>query len=115
MSRFFEAVYQLVCMIPSGKVASYGQIADFLGHPRGARTVGWALHDLPGGMDVPWHRVVNARGCISTPSDAAGTNLQRELLESEGIVFDADGCIDMARDRWEGPSWDQLHRLSQGE
>ncbi|MFB0536550.1 MAG: MGMT family protein, partial [Anaerolineae bacterium] len=59
MGDFFSRVYRLVSMIPRGKVASYGQIARMLGSPRGARTVGWALHGLPEGTDVPWHRVIN--------------------------------------------------------
>ena len=115
MAGFFEKVYQLIQMIPRGKVASYGQIAAYLGHPRGARMVGWALHSLPEGTEVPWHRVVNARGYLSTPHEGNGVRTQRQLLEKEGVVFDSDGRIDMSAYRWEGPSWAQLDRLLRQE
>jgi O-6-methylguanine DNA methyltransferase len=66
MSGFFERVYRLVRLVPPGKVTSYGAIARMLGQPHAARTVGWALHSLPEGSDVPWHRVINSQGRVST-------------------------------------------------
>jgi methylated-DNA-protein-cysteine methyltransferase-like protein len=98
---FFEEIYALVAEIPEGKVASYGQIAALLGSPGAARTVGWALHSLPRGRDIPWHRVINAEGKISYNSRGVETNLQRTLLESEGIKFDVGGKVNMQYFRWD--------------
>jgi len=92
----FQRVHEMVRRIPPGRVATYGQIAELLDWPRGARTVGWALRALKPGSGVPWHRVVNARGRISI-NDAAH---QRALLEAEGVAFDETGRIDLNRYRW---------------
>ena len=97
--RQFDAVYAMVRKIPAGKVASYGQIAFFLGWPNGARTVGWALRALKPGSGVPWHRVVNAQGRISL----ANPEHQRELIEAEGVVFNRRNRIDLNRFGWSGP------------
>ena len=102
MSGFFERVYQLVRQVPPGKVTSYGAVARMLGNPNGARTVGWALNSIPEGSDVPWHRVINARGAISPRSAQSIADLQRALLEDEGIEFDEDGGVDWERFGWEG-------------
>ncbi|MBI3286937.1 MAG: MGMT family protein [Chloroflexi bacterium] len=102
MANFFDRVYQVVARIPRGRVASYGQIAEMLGHPRGARTVGWALHELPQGSRVPWHRVINAAGRISIP-EVEEAHEQRIRLEQEGVVFDERGYIDMRRYQWRPP------------
>ncbi|MDZ7371492.1 MAG: MGMT family protein [candidate division KSB1 bacterium] len=98
---FFRAVYELVRRIPPGCVATYGQIAAMLGHPRAARTVGWALHALPHDSDVPWWRVINAAGRPSIDCMEHSADLQRLLLEKEGIVFDERGCTDLSRFRWQ--------------
>lgn len=112
MSTFFERVYDLVRGIPAGKVASYGQIAEILEHPRAARTVGWALAATPAGSAVPWQRVINSQGRISTAWMTDPPDLQRQLLEAEGIVFDASGRVDMRRFGWDGPTPDrQTHDL----
>ena len=111
--RFFEKVYTLVRCIPVGRVASYGQIARLLEQPRGARTVGWALRDVPEGSDVPWHRVVNAAGCISL-ANPRGAAEQRRLLELEGVVFGPNGCVDMARFGWSGLPWPEVQALLAG-
>ena len=100
---FFEQVYRTVRCIPPGKVATYGQIAGILGRPRGARTVGWALHSIPEGSDVPWQRVINSRGLITLDAHGPGGAIQRALLEAEGIVFDEQGCIDLETWGWAGP------------
>lgn len=104
MSGFFEQVYELVRQVPPGRVVSYGTIARLLGRPRAARTVGWALNSLPEGHDVPWHRVVNSRGRISLGGHGQGGELQRAMLEAEGVEFDKQGQIDLKRFGWEGPS-----------
>jgi methylated-DNA-protein-cysteine methyltransferase-like protein len=90
-------------MIPTGQVATYGQIAAYLGNPRAARAVGWALRALPEAIDVPWHRVINAQGRISTSCREHGAHEQRAMLEEEGVIFDEKGCTDLKRYRWEGP------------
>lgn len=104
MSNFFEQVYQVVRRIPPGKVATYGQVALVVsGNPYGARTVGWALHALPDGTDVPWHRVINARGRISTSCLTHDADWQRRRLEEEGVAFDEWGYVELEKYQWEGP------------
>jgi methylated-DNA-protein-cysteine methyltransferase-like protein len=98
----FERIYSLARCVPAGKVATYGQIAKMLGAPRAARTVGWAMGSLPEGSDVPWQRVINSRGLISLPAGSPGAVLQRALLEAEGVVFDPNGRVNLARYGWEG-------------
>ena len=95
-----EEIYDAVGQIPPGKVATYGQIAALVGLFRCARMVGHALHVLPDGRDVPWHRVVNARGTISAKGREEGARIQRVLLEAEGVTFDNAGRIDLRRFRW---------------
>jgi methylated-DNA-protein-cysteine methyltransferase-like protein len=109
MPSFFEQVQQVIHCIPPGKVATYGQIARILGMPHAARTVGWALRAVPDGSDVPWQRVINARGTLSL--DAHGAAIQRALLEEEGIVFDEQGRIDLKVYGWAGPDLAELDRL----
>jgi methylated-DNA-protein-cysteine methyltransferase-like protein len=109
--NFFQRVYQVVRMVPPGQVATYGQIAEIVSHRRAARTVGWALNGLPEGSDVPWQRVINARGEISLGRRGNAAAVQRALLEKEGIVFDANGRIDLARDQWPGLDWPEIEDL----
>jgi len=94
---FFERVYDAVRAIPRGRVATYGQVAAFVGVPRGARAVGWALRALGGrrSVRVPWHRVVNAAGGIS---DRPGLSpaVQRQRLRAEGVRF-VGGQVDLRR------------------
>ena len=89
--RFDERVYALVVQIPAGRVCAYGDVAAALGSPRAARQVGFALARLPHDRAeaVPWHRVINARGMISGQDDLMRPELQRELLRSEGVVFNS--------------------------
>lgn len=94
---FFKRVYALVRKIPRGKVATYGQIARALGAPHAARTVGWAMRACPD--DVPWHRVVNARGEISL-RPTTGYHEQRARLKAEGIRFDRTGKIALKKYGW---------------
>lgn len=95
----YARIYRTVRRIPRGRVATYGQIAQLAGLGHHARMVGYALAALPHESDVPWQRVVNARGQISLGDDVAAT-VQRQLLEQEGVAFDARGRIDLARARW---------------
>jgi methylated-DNA-protein-cysteine methyltransferase related protein len=101
--NFYAAVYHLVAQIPRGKVTSYGQIARWLGHPSAARAVGYALHAVPSGADIPWQRVINASGRISSRCDRHYEAIQRALLEAEGVQFNAYGSVDLQKFGWSGP------------
>ena len=103
MADFFQRVWDLVRQIPPGQVATYGQIAEILGSPRAARTVGWALHALPEGLDIPWHRVINREGRMSTSQHPQGHGRQRDLLEREGVQFDEQGRVNLQIHGWDGP------------
>jgi methylated-DNA-protein-cysteine methyltransferase-like protein len=92
-------IRRVVSRIPIGRVATYGQIARLAGLRGQARLVGYAMHALPVGTRVPWQRVVNARGEISLAGSSAAR--QRELLEREGVRFDARGRIDLDRFLWQ--------------
>jgi methylated-DNA-protein-cysteine methyltransferase-like protein len=96
-NTFFPRVYAIVRKIPHGKVATYGQIARALGAPGAARTVGWAMRACP--PNVPWHRVVNARGEISL-RPTTGYPEQRARLQAEGIRFNSAGKIDLLKYGW---------------
>lgn len=98
--NFYRAVYAWVSQVPRGKVVTYGQVATFLGSPRAARAVGYALAALTD-PKVPWHRVIGANGHISVGGrvDRPGEQLRR--LRREGIAFDADERVDLRRARWQ--------------
>ncbi len=95
----YRAAWQLVRQIPPGRVMTYGQIATLLGTPRAARAVGYSMFFVRG-ADVPWQRVVNAKGQISLGGDVDRPALQRELLLAEGIEFSTEGRIDLAARLW---------------
>ncbi len=97
----YDDIYALVRQIPRGKVSSYGRVAAMIDAPRNARVVGYALAALDGRApdDVPWWRVVNAAGRVSNEFNA---ELQRAILESEGVTFDARGYVDLAQFLWRG-------------
>lgn len=99
---FYDKVYLEVKKVPKGRVTTYGSIAILLGHPKAARAVGYALGCLKKDQiqEIPWQRVINSRGMISFGGDAYRANLQRKLLESEGIVFQSDGRIDFKIFGW---------------
>ncbi|MFN2637569.1 MAG: MGMT family protein [Gemmatimonadaceae bacterium] len=88
----------VVSRIPRGRVATYGQIARLAGLPGQARLVGYALHALPRGSMIPWHRVINARGQITTP--AGSDTMQRRLLETENIRFGTDNRVNLDTFLW---------------
>jgi methylated-DNA-protein-cysteine methyltransferase-like protein len=96
----YKIIYKAVRQIPRGRVATYGQIATLAGFDGRARQVGYAMHDLPAGSGVPWHRVINAKGEISARSAGDSHELQRLLLEAEGVEFDRNGRVDLERFRW---------------
>ena len=98
--NFPRAVWRVVSEIPRGHVATYGQIAAWLGYPRHARMVGRALRSVPAG--VPWHRVVNSRGGISLRAAMGSMVTQRILLEQEGVKL-RQGRVSLTRHRWDGP------------
>ena len=93
----YQRFYQIIKRIPIGKVATYGQIAILAGKPGHARQVGYALNAVSD-PDIPWHRVINARGQISL---RRGAEIQRSLLEAEGIIFESNGCINLRRYQWQ--------------
>lgn len=93
----FEKIYEVVKSIPKGKVATYGQVALLAGNPRWARVVGYALHVNPEPGIIPCHRVVNREGRVAPSFAFGGEGVQRQLLESEGIVFESDGRIDLGK------------------
>lgn len=97
---FYEQVYAFVRRVPRGAVVTYGQVAVELGAPAAARAVGYALYFMPKPSDIPWWRVINARGAISYKGRGSSADQQREMLEGEGLVFDADGRVDLKRLRW---------------
>lgn len=93
-------IYAWARKIPRGKVATYGQVARLARLAGQARQVGYAMHALPLGSNVPWHRVINARGEVSQRSTPGGELTQRLLLEQEGVRFNARGRIDLNRYQW---------------
>ena len=95
----FEKIYEVVKSIPEGKVATYGQVAALAGNPRLARVVGYALHVNPAPGVIPCHRVVNRKGKVAPAFAFGGEDVQRTLLEAEGIVFEADGTVDLEKYR----------------
>ena len=110
---FHRLVYRLVRRIPRGQVVTYGQVAAILGQPRAARAVGQALRMMPRSLSriVPWQRVINSSGRISFRGDIMRPELQRELLEDEGVEFDRSGKVDLKRVRWAGPKREWTTKL----
>lgn len=102
-----QPIYQRICLmvqqIPPGRVATYGQIAALVGNCT-ARMVGYAMSALDSNNDVPWQRVVNSQGKISPRGDSNSTELQRQRLIEEGIVFDGEQRINLRHYRWNGPA-----------
>jgi len=98
----YNAIYAIVQQIPYGQVATYGQIAELANLPGRARLVGYALFRVAPEMDIPWHRVVNAKGEISeSPVRYGSDHLQRSLLEAEDIQFSLEGRINLRTYRWQ--------------
>ena len=115
----YGKIYAVVRLIPFGKVATYGQIAELAGYGGKARLVGYALFRIAEDSDIPWQRVINAKGQVSESVFRNGSDLfQRSLLEDEGIVLDEAQKVDFKRYRWH-PSEEELgqiaERLGSGE
>ena len=100
MNSTFVKIYDIVAQIPSGKVATYGQIAAMAGMPRGARVVGWAMQSAPEYLMLPCHRVVSKTGKLAPEYAFGGQEIQRALLEQEGISFKTNGAIEMEKHLW---------------
>src|SRR6266404_2625142 len=100
--KVFEKIYRLVLRIPPGRVMTYGQIARLLEERYSPRLVGWAMHATPHDeRNIPWHRVINSRGGVSTGRVIlAEPERQRLMLEAEGVVFDARGHCDLSVYQW---------------
>ena len=100
MEQFTIKVLKIISSIPSGKVMTYGQIAWVAGKPKGARQVARILHSMSEKYNLPWHRVVNSKGTISLKGRAC--QLQRNLLEAEGVVFSTQATIDLTQYAYQG-------------
>ena len=96
----YTRIYRVVKCIPKGRVATYGQVTSLAGMAGHARQVGYALHSLPEGTEIPWHRVINAKGMISSRSEPASEEKQRLLLEAEGICLNEEKKLQFNRSRW---------------
>lgn len=94
-------IWQVVALIPRGKVATYGDVASRAGLPGAARRVGRALRHLPANTRIPWHRVVNAQGRISIADHSVSKYTQRDRLEAEGVEFRSNQSIDLRKFRWD--------------
>lgn len=101
---FNSSVYEIVSRIPEGKVLSYGQVACMAGNCRASRAVGYALHRNPYYGSVPCHRVVFQNGSLADAFIFGGKDVQRQLLEAEGVIFAPNGCVNMKECRWDAPS-----------
>lgn len=98
----YQQIYRVVAGIPSGRVATYGQVARLAGLAGRARAVGYALSALDGTSPLPWHRVVNAAGAVSPRSGGDGMEqVQRMRLQREGVAFDARGRVRLADFGWQ--------------
>ncbi len=98
---FNKTVYEIVAKIPAGKVATYGQIAMMAGSPRASRIVG-AVMARAEGLALPCHRVIYSDGSLCKGEEFGGANEQRKMLEDEGVVFKADGKVDLKVSLWQG-------------
>ena len=97
--NFFNKVYEIVRIIPIGRVTSYGAIGKYLGSAKSARMVGWALNKCPN--DVPAHRVINRNGLLTGKAHFNGINLMKQLLENEGIVVEENKIINLENNFWD--------------
>ena len=99
--NFFERVYQVVMLVPYGRVTTYGAIAKCLGAARSSRMVGWAMNAAHNRMEVPAHRVVNRVGMLTGKHHFQGTNLMQQLLESEGVAVKENQVQDFKSKFWD--------------
>lgn len=101
-----ERIWDTIREIPPGRVASYGQVAEIAGIPRGARLTAYALRKAPKGHNLPWYRVITASGRIAFPRGSRGYVEQRDRLMMEGVAV-VGGKVDMQAYRWQ-PDLDEL-------
>src|SRR3989339_2156617 len=101
-TQFTEAALDIIKHIPEGRVLTYGRVASLAGQPGGARQVSRILHSMSRKYELPWHRVINSEGRISL-GPSQGRELQKALLESEGIEFSENGGLDLEIYMWQGP------------
>lgn len=120
--NFYEQVYTVCRRIPSGRVTSYGRIAQMLGRPNAARAVGYALsalkdedEEVKGNDEVPWHRVVNSKGRISIKNREITAQQQAKLLREEGVEVGDDLRIDLEVYLWEGLHWVEIDDILREE
>jgi methylated-DNA-protein-cysteine methyltransferase-like protein len=99
LKTFYQRIIVAIKAVPRGKVATYGQIARYVGNPGAARHVAYILHASSRKENLPWHRIINSKGSISLKK-GHGYELQKRLLEDEGVVFDNDDRVDLARFGW---------------
>lgn len=97
---FYEQVYTQIALIPSGYVCTYGKIGELAGYSKASREVGLATSRVPDGSCLPCHRVVYKDGSLAPDYVFGGKAKQRKLLESEGVTFDKEGCINMQKHMW---------------
>jgi methylated-DNA-protein-cysteine methyltransferase related protein len=100
-SNFFEKVYEVAKLIPYGRVTSYGAIAKYLGTPKSARMVGWAMNGAHGKPDIPAHRVVNRIGVLSGKNNFVSPTLMEDLLKSEGLTILEDQIQNFKSHFWD--------------
>lgn len=99
--NFYDKIYEVVKDIPKGMVATYGQVAFLAGNPRASRVVGWALHKNPEFLNIPCHRIVFADGRLASGFVFGGPDVQRDLLEAEGVGFLMNGKVDLETHLWQ--------------
>lgn len=95
-----QKIYDIIADIPEGSVVTYGQIAWMAGIPKAPRVVGYIVSNVPSGLGLPCHRVVSRLGKMAPEHVFGGQNVQRAMLEKEGVAFLENGCIDMEKCRW---------------
>ncbi|MFA5903665.1 MAG: MGMT family protein [Desulfobacula sp.] len=105
LTRFTQDALDIIKHIPEGRVLTYGRAAAMAGKPGGARQISRLLHSMSKKYDLPWHRVVNSQGRISLPP-SMGRELQKALLESEGVRFTKSGALDLEIYMWKRPDFD---------
>ena len=113
MNNFYEQVYAVVRRIPSGRITTYGRIAQMLGTPRAARAVGYALNALRDTQapNVPWQRVINGQGRISIVNRQVSAEKQAQLLRSEGVAVDETLRVDLEKYLWTGLHWAEVEQI----
>jgi len=103
MTDFTSRLLEIMKDIPYGKVITYGRVADIAGNPRASRQVAWVLNVYSHKYNLPWHRIINSRGMISLKK-GQGFELQKALLEAEGILVEDNGSINLKKYLWDGKS-----------